>query len=1054
MIRWFAQNSYAANFLLIAVILLGAYTAYFKTPVEVSPSYDIPVVRINVPMPGAAPTEVEDKVIIPIENALKGIDNVKHIDAQALRGVGRVWVRADDGADLQQLKIDVESALTGISTFPAEAENPNVFTPNTSMWAQVITVAVYGQLNEGDLLKAARQVRDELMTLPGVSNVIVTGQQQNELSIEVSQHTLEKYGLTLSTIARAVRESSIDMSAGSISSSGSRLLLRSSSQAYVREDFEKIIISREGGAELRLGDIARIVDGFDDQMKDVRFNGEPCLLVEVKRRSNENALKISDQVHNYVANAGSTMPDGIKLAAWNDDSVSLRGQISILMRNMMQGSILVILFLGLFLRPSLAFWIVVGIPVSVAGGLIFMPLLNVSINVMSLFGFIIVLGIVVDDAIVTGENIFSKLKQGYDPLEAAVEGTTEVARPVTFGVATTMVAFLPLLFIPGWWGTFAKQIPVVVIPVLLFSLIESKFILPCHLKHVKVNRKGLGAVEKVQKACTDSIMWLVDKIYRPVLHSAVSFRYLTLALFIALAMSTLGYWQSGKMGFVSMPDVDRYYIFARLQMEDGTTFEQTHEQVQRIAAAVEEIKPQFMDPGLNESLLGNVLTATGGWPSWGNVQDERGFVLVEIIPPSKRTVRGANNSDIAEAWTKAVGEIPGVRNFIIRAQDTGKSGSDEENSIELKLLGNDTGAIEAISEDIVSMLEEREGISQAGHDIREPQDEFQILLRPEGRELGLTQQDLARQVRNAFHGDQAQRIQRGEDNIRVMVRLPKTERESLHTLDSLRIMLDNGSSVAIGSVAEIIRGKSPPHIKRHKGARVTSIFANPESKEVDIIAMSKELPAEIDEIIKSHGGGATWTYSGFLAENEETRMRMLVGGIAMFFTIYALLAIPFNSMLQPIFVMLAVPFGLIGAIGGHIIMDITPSYLSMFGMLALAGVVVNDSLVMVDFANKRRKEGATAYNAVIESGAARFRPIVLTSLTTFAGLMPLIFEQAIQAQFLIPMAVSLGFGILFATLITLFLIPCSYLAMDDLVAVMKRMKDWYFKPFGNKDKSA
>ncbi len=1046
MLRWFARNDYAANFLMVAILLAGAYAVWFKIPTEVTPSFTMSFIKVSIPLPGGTPNEVEQKIVLPVEKALKGLGEIKSISAEARRGKADFHIRTKEGVDMDKLRAEIESRIDGINTFPREMEPPRVRIPDTANWMEVISVIVSGNMPEKDLLVAARQVRDDLTTRPGISKVDIIGIRNSEIAIEINQETLTDYGLTLEAVARAIQQNSMDLSAGSIRTDAARVLLRSTNQALDREDFEKIILRRGHGAEIRLSDVATVKDSFDEQRKITRLNGERCVIIEVKRLGDENALKISDEVHQYVEEASSRFPQGITITTWNDDSVSLRGRISTLFWNLLQGGILVFILLSIFLRISIAFWVVIGIPVSFAGGLMMMPTLGITANIMSLFGFIIVLGIVVDDAIVTGEHIFSKLKTGMDPLDASVTGAKEIAVPVTFGVLTTIVAFTPLAFQTGWMGTLAKQIPFVVIPVLIFSLIESKLVLPSHLKHIKVNRTGGGVITRVQQGATMMLERFVDKIYQPLLELSVRWRYVTLSIFVAIGLGSVGFMTSGVMGFQSIPTVDRYYIYARLAMTEGTTFDETSEKVKNITEAAYQLRTQFTDGDGGPTLIGNVMSSTGGWPSWGRSSDTRGYVLVEILPPSKRNHIGPKNQEIADAWRDIVGDVQGAQSFSIRTERSGGGYMRERDDVEIELRGQDDKVMIPVAELMKEALLETDGVRKSSTNIASTQNEFQITLRPYGRDLGLTQENLARQIRRAFYGEQAQRIQRGEDSVKVMVRFPKEQRESLHTLDNLRITLPNKSSISLHTVAEVKQGHSPPSIHRRDGARIYTISAVPEGRDTSIAEIGESVTPKLDAITASHPG-TSWRFDGLLAEDAENKKRLWVSAGLLFFTLYALLAIPFRSLTQPIFVLIAIPFGAVGAIIGHLVMGITPSYLSLFGMLALAGVVVNDSLVMVDFTNNKRIDGADAYDAVIHSGSARFRPILLTSLTTFAGLMPLIFERSIQAQFLIPMAVSLAFGIIFATVITLFLIPCAYMATEDIKRLFKKCLRTYLRPF-------
>jgi multidrug efflux pump subunit AcrB len=656
--------------------------------------------------------------------------------------------------------------------------------------------------------------------------------------------------------------------------------------------------------------------------------------------------------------------------------------------------------------------------------------------------------LVVDDAIVTGENIYSKLKTGMDPLEASVLGAKEVAVPVTFGVLTTVVAFLPLLFFSGHWATYAKQIPPVVAPVLLFSLIESKLILPAHLKHLKTGRKNLGFFSRIQKGVADGLEWFVDHIYSPTLAFAVNHRYGVVAIFFAMAMLMLGHVKSGKLGFVSTPTVDRSRITASVDFPTDTPLETTDRYVQRIAAAVETLKQEFTDGDTGNSLILNVYTETGdnGWGGSSPIDATQGDVSIEIMAPSTRSVPGPRNSDISKRWREIVGEIPEAYSLRMRDQSRGSRGDREEEPIELELRGPGSTEKNEIANQIEALFESYDEIADAWAKVNDGSDELEITLRPRAAELQLTQQILATQIRQALYGQEAQRVLRGRDDIRVMVRLTQEERTSLHTLDTLKIRTPAGGEVSLASVADVKRVKAPGHVERIDGAEVIDIGARPKDEDVDLMRIADEVAPAIQALVNK-GEGLSYRYTGYIAENEESKRRTRILSIALMLALYALLAIPFKSLVQPIFVLLAVPFGVIGALLGHIIMGITPSYLSIFGILALAGVVVNDSLVMVDFINRRREEGMPLREAILIAGGKRFRPIMLTSITTFAGLMPLMFDRSLQAQFLVPMAVSLGFGILFATAITLYLIPSAYQISADIGRVLGTAKNWWFKPF-------
>jgi len=1049
MLRWFARNDIASNFLMIAILIGGCAVVYLnKIPLEVQPTFTRNEVRISVTYRGGSPEDVERAVVIPIERAMEGMAGVARIESEAYAGSGRITLEATPTTNVKELLDEVQSRINMITSLPPETDPPRLQIPDTARWWDVIKIVVSGELDDADLLTAARRVRDDLMEMPGISQANVQGATPQEIAIEADPRTLRDHGLSFQNLTEAIRRSSLDLPAGTIQTDEGSLMVRSRGQAYSRDDFAKIQLTSANGSVLRLGDVARVSDGFEEKQRRVRLNGRPALIIEVMRLQNENALNIADMAHEYVATAATRFPPGISLTTSGDRSIELRGRLGTLTSSLLQGSLLVLIVLGLFLRPMLAFWIVVGIPVSFAGGLIAMAYLGMSANVMSLFGFIIVVGLVVDDAIVTGENIYIKLREGITPLEAAVSGTKEIAKPVTFGVLTTIVAFGPLMYMPESWNVYTRQIPPVVAAVLIFSLIESKLILPSHLKYLKVGRVRLNFFNRFQKKVADGLEAFVSRIYRPALAFSVKHRYATISLFIALGMVILGVIQGGSLGFVSMPSMDRNTIFAKIEMPANTEINQTDAVVKRVAAAAEKLKAEFIDPGSGKSLVGDVMTSTGGWPRGNDVRERDGFVMLEVLDPGFRSEPGPRNSVIAKRWQELIGKLPETRSFWISSESSGAfggGGGDSGESLEIQVRGDASQTKDDLLDEVSELLKSYPGIASAWNDSGTSRDELQITVKPEGEALGLTQRDLARQIRVAFFGEEAQRVQRDRDDVRVMVRLPRAYRESLHTLDALTVRTPSGGEAPFQAVAtaSFVRGRAD--IRREDGAQVASVRAKPESEEVNVIAIAEDITPRLNEIFNPHPE-LSWRFDGYIAENKETQHRLWIGGIGLFLALFSLLAIPFRSLIQPFLVLSAVPFGVIGALVGHMIMDVTPSYLSIFGILALAGVVVNDSLVMVDFTNQMRSSGQPLLQSVIASGTRRFRPILLTSLTTFAGLVPLIFDRSLQAQFLIPMAISLAFGILFATAITLFFVPSGYLIIEDFKSLMRRSWAWYARP--------
>lgn len=1043
MIRWFARNDIAANFLIIAILMWGGYSAMERVQLEVQPSMDFGRVDIDVKYQGGTPAAVEKSVVVPIEKALIGMQGVKSIESYAGSGDARIRVEAKEHVNPKDLLEEVKARVGRITTFPQEIDPPDIHVPDSKMWFDVIKIAVSGDLEPAELQRVAEQVRDDLIDMPEISQSLIQGISPHEISIEADPAKLRDYKLSFADLSDAIRRSSVDLPAGLIQSHEGSLMIRSKGQAYDRRDFENIVIRNSEGAEVLLGTVATVNDGFNEDRKIVRFNGRPALLVEALCLEDENALEIAAAVKHYVATSHERFPEGIHFDLWDDSSVELEGRLGTLLTSLIQGSLLVLIVLGLFLRPSIALWVIIGIPVAFAGGFIMMPWFGITANVMSIFGFIIVVGIVVDDAIITAENVYARLNEGLDPLEAATLGTKEVAVPVTFGAMTTIVAFIPLMFYDGFYGSFTKQIPPIVTAALIFSLMESKLILPSHLKHTRITGRRPGPLGRAQNYLAGSLETFVTRAYEPLLRFTTRHRYSTIASFLAIAFASLGYVESGAMGFVNMPEVDRNRIRAYVRMHRDTAMEETNERVQQVAAAVHQLREEFIDPGTGKSIIEHCLTAAGGWTGSPSTHPYMGFVTIAVTDPGLRSEPGARNQEIADRWTELVGDIPEIQSLHISGdRGGGYRGDDDLESISIELRGPETEQKRELAGEIVSVVESYEGIASAWSNSGGIRDELLIRIRPEGEALGLTQRELAAQVRAAFFGEQAQRIIRERDDVRVMVRMPEELRNSLHTLEKLRIRAPGGGQVPFYTVADAEFTKARSRIERIDGAQVISITAEPDNEEVDIIQISRLLAERLDQLTNEHPG-LSWRYTGYVAEHEETRKKTVFGGIALFLALYALLAIPFRSLYQPFFVMLAVPFGAIGAMMGHVLLDLTPSYLSVFGIMALSGVVVNDSLVMVNFINQKVQQGAPVMESVIQSGTRRFRPIILTSVTTFVGLLPILFDRSLQAQFLIPMATSLAFGVMFATFITLLMIPSAYLVAEDLRGHLGRAWRWY-----------
>lgn len=1035
-IAWFARNGVAANLLMFLIILLGINALKNRIPLEVFPAITRDIVNIEVLYPGAPPEEVESGVIVKIEQAIANLQGIEKILSNANEGSADIRVEVSDGENPREILNDISGRIDGIRNLPAEAERPSLSIQKSRR--EVISVVVSGPLDENQLREVGSQVRDELLDEPGISQVELTGLRPFEISIEVDEETLQEFGLTLEQVANAIQQSSRDVPAGSIKSRGGDILLRSLGQAYVGDDFRKItVITREDGSRITLGQIARINDGFAEDPLYAEFDGKPSAIIEVYRIGTENAIEVAAATRNYIARKAGELPQGVSISYWRDRSEVVNARLHTLTKSAMQGGILIFLLLALFLRLSVAIWVCVGIPISFMGALALMPELGVTLNLLSLFAFILVLGIVVDDAIVTGENIYSHLKRTDDPTQAAIEGTQEIATPVTFGVLTTVAAFLPLLMIEGVRGALFAQIPLIVIPVLLFSLVESKLILPAHMKHIRAENRDIppNAYQRFQRFFSHGLERSIKRYYSPFLERTLKHRYLTLASFIAISIIVLSIVFSGRYGYTFFPRVQSETARATLIMPRGTPVDVTRKHTEHIYEVAAALQKEHIDPQSGDSIIRHILVRMGHTNrgrSNSRGQSHIGQVSFQITPPEHRSLP-ITSSELVKEWRKGIGEIPGAQEITYRAE-IAHGGS----PIDIQLEGESFDKLSAASEIIKKRLAEYPGVFDVHDSFEGGKQEIKLSVTPLGETLGITVTQLGQQVRHAFFGLEAQRIQRGRDELKVMVRYPEEARHSLDTLDSMYVTTPSGDKVPFNQVARIEVGRGYATINRINRSRTLNITGDVDKKHTDVGKIIADLQEFLPEVLESFPR-LRYELEGEQREQKESTNSLKQGSLVVLFLIYALLAIPFRSYIQPLIVMGIIPFSIIGAILGHMIMGMNLSIMSMMGMLALAGVVVNDSLVLVDYTNRRRREGMALQDAIRLAGVARFRPILLTSLTTFVGLVPLIFEKSTQAQFLIPMAISLGFGILFATFLTLLLIPSSYLILDDIKAVLQRV---------------
>jgi len=1027
MISWFARNSVAANLLMVTIMVGGFIALNHGVRLEIFPFSDPDTVTVSVPLRGATPEDVELGVAVRIEEAVQDLEGIDKIRSISREGSTRVWMEIDSDYDPRELLDDIKNRVDSINTFPAETEKP-IISLSQRMFP-VISVVVAGDHSEDEIRLYAERVRDDLMRIDGITQVSLDSVRAYEIAIEASQDRLREFDVTLADISSAIRASSLDISAGNVRTDAGDVLIRSKGQAYRRADFESIVVKTNAdGSIVRVGDIANVIDGFQEESLRTRFNGKYSAFVDVARVGNQSAIEISNKVKAYIAGKQGSMPIGLELDYWDDDSERLKDRLGIMSSSAIQGGILVILLLSLFLRPAIALWVFLGIPISFLGSFIMLSIFDISLNMMSAFGFIIVLGIVVDDAIVTGENVYSHMRSGDSGLSAAIHGTKEVAIPVTFGILTTIAAFGPLAFIEGRMGDVFAPIPAVVIPVLMFSLIESKFILPAHLKHIHLNEHDPNATgfQAWQSRFADKFEELILKYYQPLLKFSLRHRYSTVATFVGVLIVLVMLIASGWTRFVVFDRLEGETARATLTMPVGTPFDVTNRHAEKLVAAAEALRNKYTDPETGESMIVNILSSVGsGGPHLARIQ-------VETVPREARTI-DFSVSRMNDEWRDAVGPIPGAESLNFRASFF-RAGD----PIDIQFSGNSLATLNRVAEEVKAQLATYPGVFEIADSLSNGKEELQIELSPQGHLLGLTRNDIVGQVGQAYRGLQAQRIQRGRDDIRVLVRYPLEERRTISSLSEMLITAPNGRVVPLANVAEITPGRGPSEITRIDGYRVLNVTADVDKANTNMVVLLNDVTDFVDDLLVKYPS-VSYVLEGEQARQAETFGSLGVGIVIVLFVIYCMLALPLKSYLQPVLIMSVIPFGFIGAVIGHWIMGVTMTILSVLGLMALTGVVINDSLVLVDFINQRSRQGGESIRSAVErAGVVRFRPVMLTSLTTFTGLAPLLLDQSSSAQFLVPMAISLGFGILFATIITLILVPVNMLIANDVRRYFRR----------------
>ena len=1056
-IKWFSGNHVAANFLMLAVLIAG-FTAWFQLRKEVFPETSFDAVIVSVPYPNATPEEVVNGVVIPIEEAIAEVEGIKQVTSAAVRNIGTLTIEVETGYNTRDVMGDIQTNVDAIDNFAEKAEEPKF--EELVVNRQILSLAITANTDEGSLRQYAEGIRDGLLTYlppkpeskkkaffadPGgfvqgllkgqetIKKVELASVRPYEISIEVSEDALRRYNLTLQQVAMAVRGASLDLPSGSVKTNSGEIVVRALGRKYRGDEFREVTVKKmPDGSDLSLGEIATVIDGFEDIELVSTFNGRPAVVLHVFRVADQDTLAIAKLAREYVDSLEK--PEGVEIDVWNDQSVILKGRLDLLKSNIGIGLILVLFVLALFLRPSLAFLVALGIPVSFAGGLWLMPGLGISINMISAFAFILVLGIVVDDAIVVGENVYTRIQLGEHPKEASWKGTHEVGIVVIFGILTTMAAFTPMLGLSGVSGKIWPNIPLVVIPVLGFSLLQSKFVLPAHLALLKPHSTTPSAnpLTRLQRRISGGLERFVKVVYSPFLKLCLKFRYVVWTVFIALVILSVSLVKTGWLPFQFFPKVEGEILSAKLEMPLGAPFSNTQKVVKRLEAAALKLGKTTQDNDGN-SIVVNQLATAGMQPFQGGFSPNTptgthlGEVTLELSAAKNRDLSSA---ELKSMWQELAGEIPEVVSLAFRAE-TAAGG----NAIDINFTGPDNDQLVAAATWATERLRnDYKGVVDVSNSDRRGREELIVRdLTPRGKALGFDLNMVMNQVRDAFYGNEVQRLQRGRDEVKVMVRYPESERGSLSNFEKMKLRTPEGEEVALLDIVIPEYGRGPATVTRVDRFRTISLKADVDlARGYNANEIVEKYTDEVLEKIAEKFPGVRYSFKGEQSDQRDSIREMGIGFVGALLLMYVLMAIPLKSYLQPLIVMSVIPFGMVGAVAGHIFMGLNMSIMSMCGIVALAGVVVNDSLVLVDYVNRNRKSGTGILEAARNAGVRRFRPILLTSLTTFVGLMPMLLEDDMQAKFLIPMAVSLGFGILFATAITLILVPSLYVILEDI----------------------
>ncbi len=1009
-ITWFVRNPVAANLLMFIMIFAGIY-GYNQMDRELFPGADFNGVTVTVSWPGASPRDVEEQLIVRIEEAVDSLDGIDKVESTAFEGGGNVQITTKLNIDFQQTMDEIKARVDTIRNLPPDSFRPEVF--RSRLQLDIMYLALYGDVDRLELQRMANDLRFELTELNGLQLTNFISKVPEQVTIEISEEDLQRYDLTFNQVAQAISGSSVNLSAGTIETTGGNIQLRARSLANSKAQFDEIIVKQTAsGAVVKVKDIANVIDGFETEKFKSTYNGKDAAVFQVIAPERMNITEAGNAIREFEKDLNERLPPGVEFDIWADMSGMFDSRMELISMNALSGMFLVLIMLTLFLRPAVALWVTIGIGAAFMGALAVAPIMGVTLNMMSLFAFLLVIGIVVDDAIVVGEAVYFHVENGVEGEPAAIGGANLVVKPVYFAVITTIMMFLPILFLSGTMGQFLAPISLVVIAVLTFSLIEAFFILPAHLRHLK-HRTEMNAIARFQKRIADSIISFAKHVFRPFVAKLIQFRYLTLATFVGLLIFTMGMLVSGVAPRALMPNPEMDMIMVDIRFPEGTTFERRDQVRAQLQEAVTELNENSQaDFGIEGDVI----------PAGGEFTDRRAVNAFYSLNPAPER-NNVGSKDISDKLEEYLGPVPDAYrvNFGFSAGPGGQG-----NGIFYGVASAYPDELKEAALALKAELDSYSKISRTWDSLESSAQEMQFKLKPDAESLGITLADVTRQVRQAIYGLETQRLPRNGEDVRVMVRYPEAARESVDSLNNLRIRTATGVEVPLYSVAEVTFEEGVSRIRRQDRQRVEYVGARVRGDEQEIADIKRDIEENFMPEWELQYPRVTRILAGDDLEQQTFNKEISISLVVIMALMYILLAIAFKSYAQPLLIMVAIPFALVGMIFGNMVTGVPFGMLSMFGFFAASGVAINDNLVLIDYVNRLREQGVGAYQAMLDACVARFRPILLTSVTTFVGIMPILFETSTQAEFLKPMVVALAFGVLFDFFLTLMLVPALY----------------------------